>query len=687
MGNFSGDTFDRLKQYVSVRLQQGVPLLDSDWNEMDDIRRFELQSFLKWFVEDGIPKGNDGFRIKAIQREQNPSEENPSEENNLTTSSGQKTPKTSVRKIPKENNFIIQGGDGTANGAGRCLVQGWEVLIPNDIDYLKQNEGKVKEEDKVLELTTPTEADRIDKVYLDMWEEEVPGNELVRKDLGIETCVRIQRKWLVRVIEGTGNTNQTIPPGHIYYELAELTRKKGEPIITSDDIKDLRNVDVSITSSERLNQFEQTLKQHDKTLVSLQKDLRNVNVSITSSERLNQLEQTLNQHDKTLESLREFINIMLRKDVVASMLHKDVVASQMHKLSEDSISYRGTAFALEARDGIIWVFWQGNDGHISYRRTNTIGEWKKQEQLAVSNKIRIGDSCALEANDGSVWVFWCEESSEKYDIFCRKTEHDVAKKLGNPKKLFKNLPDFCRPCALEVDDGSIWVFWCAKEGDQYGIFCSNVEVGHEGKPTKLSDIDNLTSYPYAFQAKDGTIWVFWHEGNSSGIFYIRAKLSSTSQAGPIDERKLKLPTKLTKSRYPYALEDKDGTVWVFWNEFGGASDCDIYYTKIGKNTTGGLMIEEKLSDKAGTMTRPRALETKDGNICVFWNQKKDNKHSVYYRKCDRRAVETWMPEQKLPERGDSNASYFLSAVKTNNGIILLSSQSSRIWYQKVFIEI
>ncbi|NTU85869.1 MAG: hypothetical protein HGA45_42155 [Chloroflexales bacterium] len=66
MGNFSRNTFDRLKHYVGVRLQQGVPLIDADWNELEDIRKFELQAFLAWFVGDGVPANNDGFRIAPL---------------------------------------------------------------------------------------------------------------------------------------------------------------------------------------------------------------------------------------------------------------------------------------------------------------------------------------------------------------------------------------------------------------------------------------------------------------------------------------------------------------------------------------------------------------------------------------------------------------------------------------------
>ena len=66
MGNISRDTFDELKHYVGVRLQQGVPLVDADWNEQDDIRRYELRRFLKRFVGDGVPRGEDGFAIGPV---------------------------------------------------------------------------------------------------------------------------------------------------------------------------------------------------------------------------------------------------------------------------------------------------------------------------------------------------------------------------------------------------------------------------------------------------------------------------------------------------------------------------------------------------------------------------------------------------------------------------------------------
>ncbi len=224
MGNFSRDTFDKLKHYVGVRLQQGVPLVDADWNEQEDIRMFELQSFLKWFVGNGVPKGNDGFHIKPVNN-----------------------------GVP--NDFIIKGGDGTPEGAGRCLVDGWEVINENDIRYTKQplfNNTSLAEAwgVPVLEpLTTPLIGTRVDLVYLDVWEREVNSEEdtdLINPAVGVETCVRSKREWVVRVAEGT-SALPTTPSGHIFYPLATLTRPGGNPVIDKNVItEDHRTTDLTL---------------------------------------------------------------------------------------------------------------------------------------------------------------------------------------------------------------------------------------------------------------------------------------------------------------------------------------------------------------------------------------------------------------------------------------------------------
>lgn len=223
MGNFSRDTFDRLNRYVGVRLQQGVPLVDADWNEQEDIRKYELQAFLKWFAGNGVPQGNDGFEILSA--------------------SG------------RQNDFVIRGGDGTAEGAGRCLVEGMDVINVSNMRFTHQplfNDPAQAERwgvDPVAPLTTPRNV-RADTVYLDVWEREVDSDEdgaLVNPAIGLETCVRLKREWAVRVAEGS-----LFPPnpaaGHAFYPIARLNRPAGRATITGDHIADLRATGIRLTN-------------------------------------------------------------------------------------------------------------------------------------------------------------------------------------------------------------------------------------------------------------------------------------------------------------------------------------------------------------------------------------------------------------------------------------------------------
>ncbi|MCK4734377.1 MAG: carboxypeptidase regulatory-like domain-containing protein [Methanophagales archaeon] len=226
--NISRDTFDKLKHYVGVRLQQGVPLVDADWNEQEDIRRYELQAFLKWFVGNGVPKGNDGFCILSVTDDDETG-----------------------------NDFIIKGGDD--KGAGRCLVEGWDVINESDLKYTKQplykNDDLAGKWDvrAVQPIKPPTSGTCTDTVYLDVWEREVDADEdgdLVNSAIGIETCVRRKREWVVRVEEKPIVIELPTPSdGHVYYPLAMLTRESGKDRIEADDITDLRSTNVHLASA------------------------------------------------------------------------------------------------------------------------------------------------------------------------------------------------------------------------------------------------------------------------------------------------------------------------------------------------------------------------------------------------------------------------------------------------------
>lgn len=206
MGNFSRNTFDLNKNYVGVRLQQGVPLVDADWNELDDVIRNEIYGLGQTFP-DGVQPGSQNLLISATSA--------------------------------AANNLTMAGGT--------VLVGGCPLRVPTTVVYSAQpwfnNPGRATQDGVAVipSLTTPN-ANRTDIVYLDVWEREVRSTEdtnLIHPAIGVETCVRLKREFAFRVAEGT-QTLPATPAGHSFVPLALLKRLAGQVNITAQQIEDSR---------------------------------------------------------------------------------------------------------------------------------------------------------------------------------------------------------------------------------------------------------------------------------------------------------------------------------------------------------------------------------------------------------------------------------------------------------------
>jgi hypothetical protein len=227
MGDFSRDTFQLTnvlaqvltgqtvtnpRHYVAVRLQQGVPLMDSDWNELEDLRRLELQALVKLYIGTGVPAGNDGFRI---------------------SSSGD------------ANNFSIHDGV--------ILAGGLLAINLGLTTYLAQ-----PEQTGLPALTTPGGiVDRTDLVYLEVWHDEIAAaggpdadGRLMNAVVGVETAVRIRRRWQVRVAEGATTLGGIVPAaGHVLLPLALLRRRAGVTAISDTMVVDRRVTGLTVSTN------------------------------------------------------------------------------------------------------------------------------------------------------------------------------------------------------------------------------------------------------------------------------------------------------------------------------------------------------------------------------------------------------------------------------------------------------
>jgi hypothetical protein len=248
MAVITSSTFDPLRNRVNVRLQQGVVIVDADWNELDDVRKFEMRAYVKWFVGDGIPDGSDGFRIDSTGA---------------------------------TDDFIIRAGASAAPAGasnveiglrytGRAVADGLDVIIAADVQYKAQalftapGPGGIPQIAAIPVVAGPVLA------YLDIWERLVTSQEdptLVLAGLGTESCARIKREWAVRTRAGTtvpGATDSDFIAGHSYLPLSQINRKLSAPNsaapIAAGDLTDLRHKALTLSAMEtRLATLERIL--------------------------------------------------------------------------------------------------------------------------------------------------------------------------------------------------------------------------------------------------------------------------------------------------------------------------------------------------------------------------------------------------------------------------------------------
>ncbi|HRJ53128.1 MAG TPA: DUF6519 domain-containing protein [Candidatus Thiothrix moscowensis] len=180
-GDFSRDTFNPLKHFSRVLMQQGRVQLDADWNEQTSILLHYLQTLAKDLIGPyGGPTDAYGFQIG----------------DKVDSTDGQQP------KIMATDNFSI--------GFGRYYVDG--VLCENlmqsgenkNITYTKQQDYPFPpetENSKELYL----QAGNHYLVYLDVWERHITAieDDSIREVAlgGIDTANRAKIVWQVKVFE------------------------------------------------------------------------------------------------------------------------------------------------------------------------------------------------------------------------------------------------------------------------------------------------------------------------------------------------------------------------------------------------------------------------------------------------------------------------------------------------------
>jgi Family of unknown function (DUF6519) len=638
MGNFSRRTFDELKQYVNVRLQQGAPIVDADWNEQTDIRKFELQTFLKWFVGNGAPKDTPGFGIVAR-----------------------------AESDAAPNDFVIQGGDGSAQKVGRFLVEGWDILNESDIRYTEQplyanaELAAAWDVEPLAPLEPPATGERTDLVYVDVWEREVNAAEdvdhLVHAAIGIETCVRLKREWVVRVAEGTTELPDA-PRGHVFHPLALLSRRSVGTVMQPRDITDLRVTGLSVISYYDVQQviqdaFGSTYRLSHDRQPKLKLSLRDaINAALRGS-LPGTPEQPLTARTQDRYP-RAFIDQEGDIWVVWVALEPRSRHGEMgaiwylrYRQSESrwevpqwvpgatDVLSRFTPVALEDQEGDVWVVWHtetddaeevGHDIRYNrYRRRDNQWDHEAQPLITASDEERISDLAAWVDQSGEIWVFWRSDRRNGHDAIWYNRGRG-GNWVGAQPVTPDEEADSSQPAVLEDHEGTIWAFFLSSREEEFSINIWYMRFPH-GANDWEAEIHRVTAVEededilavVAVEDLQGDIWVFWQSNiGVNNIWYRRyvRRLDDWS-----DDPQLLL-TDTGSERSLFAFVDSAGSIWVFAQRHDR-----IWYIRL--HADGRRELATPLTSTFDT--EPIAFEDRGGDIGVVWSRQERGDSGLRYR--------------------------------------------------------
>jgi len=289
----------------------------------------------------------------------------------------------------------------------------------------------------------------------------------------------------------------------------------------------------------------------------------------------------------------------------------------------------------QTTDERIWVFWHKlyySGAEDIFYTTYDGSTWSPETQFITDSTNDITPA-PLVARDGTFWLFWSANTmgSNNYRILY-KTSTDNGFSWSSPATLtsppLNTTYSDREPSVMQAADGRIWVLWYSQRSGNMELYYKIYDGQSWSEDTQLTVNSSEDKYGSIMQARNGTIFVFWtslRTGNYE-LFYKKSSNNGNSWSG---ETQLTFESNLADN-LSFALQTRDGTIWVFWQREGGPSDYDIYYKTYSSSAWSSDLVFLGGNSDDGY---PTAFQTANKTLWVLWSSNKafDSDLDLWFR--------------------------------------------------------
>ncbi len=275
-----------------------------------------------------------------------------------------------------------------------------------------------------------------------------------------------------------------------------------------------------------------------------------------------------------------------------------------------------------ARDiqGNLWLFWQGVRTYPTiqqdiYYKTYSQSTWSGDQRLT-NDPAPDTTPGAVGLRNGTMFVVWASKRNGNYDLY------SVAITNGSrsaENQLTRGVSDDWGAAAVQGRDGSVWVFWnklVNNSSDIYYIVGNGLSWSQEQRLTVDPAVD---LYPAATVAKDGKVWVAW-ASYRTGDYEIFEKVYDGLTWS--SDKRMTFHS-MDDDEAPALVQDRDGTLWLFWSRVLGAQkgfQSDIYYETSQDNGVSWSSIDTPLTSTSGSDENHAAtVQGRDGHLWIFYS--------------------------------------------------------------------
>src|SRR6267378_567493 len=240
---------------------------------------------------------------------------------------------------------------------------------------------------------------------------------------------------------------------------------------------------------------------------------------------------------------------------------------------------------LQARNGTLWLAWQSNRyGQTTGRpdilyKTYTNGVWSADHNLTSSGWNSAPDLVQL--YNGTILAFWVIKSGTSFLVYSGTTN---GGSWSSPVQVTTTTLNDTQPSAAVAPDGTIWLVWtrinttCGSCTAIKQLYYKTWRSGVWSPEIQLTTDSNQNYGSTVAVGKDGIVRVTWSKGAAGSTYQLFTKTYN----GVVWSAETQIVSSASTDERPSMIQDRNGTLWLFWGRLVVVSLLVQYYEVVGK---------------------------------------------------------------------------------------------------------